>query len=137
MSAIKTRHEHKTILDLSNSKRLSEGQARRLLRVTEFLEGTSPQFIDYNIKVGSYFIHLHLINASGKPACHLKDYGDFYISINEVNARGKYSTIKLNRDYRFSDQYWISVNSRFQMRTKHLADVIILCQRLNNLKAFL
>lgn len=138
MSAIKTKHESRTILDLSNSKRLSKHQAYKLLRTTEFPERIGLSYMDYSIRVGMYVINLHLINTRfDRPAKHLKDYGNFYITINEVNVREKYSSINLNRDIRFTGQDWISANNTFSLRSYHLADIIVYCQRLNALKAFL
>ena len=138
MSAIRTKHESRTILDLSNSKRLSKYQAYKLLRATEFHERIGQSYIDYNIKIGMYVINLHLISTKfDAPAKYLKDYGNFYISIHEVNVRGKYSSINLNRDIRFVGQNWLQPNNNYNLRAYHLADVIIHCQRLNALKAFL
>lgn len=135
MSAIKSKYEHKTILDFSD-KKVTRNSIQKSLRQAEFIQtyyensGVSLTYIDNEIIVGMYKIRLFLDVVDG--AKKLRDYGRFQISI-----QGGSKWINLTRDSRFKSQTWIKSNENNQLNISHLVDIILHCQRLDKLKSFL
>lgn len=141
MSLIRNKLEHRTILDFSKGK-VSENSVKQALRQADVLELTNStevrKLIVNRIKVGMYMIYLRFsdMDTSGNRK-RLKQYGKFSIHIYEEDRSGSRSLINLNSDSRFKSQYWTSINRNSGFLMKNLADVIIHCDRLNHLKAFL
>lgn len=135
MTTIRTTIEHKTILDFSDSK-ISQNYVMNKLRTANFLEfkksckGTRT-YLHYNIKIGIYTIFIDLFHTQS-CAKKLKDYDVFYINISEGNKE-----INTTRDSRFISEPWVKINRKLRLKTPGLAEAIVFCGRLNNLKAFL
>lgn len=135
MTSIKINTEDTTILNFGNSK-ISQRHAVRKLRAAEFLEFRlgdkgSRTYLNYNIKVGIYTIFVDLFPTQS-CAKKLKEYKTVSIRISEGNKE-----INTSRNKKFSTESWVKFNKRLQLKTSHLAEAIVLCSRLNNLKAFL
>mgnify|MGYP001549103637 CR=1 FL=1 len=139
MSAIKAKQENKIILDLSNHN-VSKNQLKNMLRTLEvrnqYEDQKSTVFINNLIKVGMYTIKLWLPLDASPNWTKLKQYNDLQISIYEENDL-KNTWIVLHDDSRFNTQYWVYYNYFGKLRIKHLLDILLYCQRLNNLRAFL
>jgi hypothetical protein len=90
------------------------------------------------IKVGMYMIQLWFSDRdTSRNRRKLKEYGKFNIHIYEECASGDYRLIRLNRDVRFNNQYWASLNKKSGLMANSLTDAIVHCNRLSRLKAFL
>jgi hypothetical protein len=139
MSAIRSKHEVKTILDFSDVKN-TQIYIKQSLKTAEFNQihyhdnGIGVVYVDHEIQVGMYKITL-LLNCS-RDAKLLKDYGRFSITISEYE-QGSRKSIDLKRDRRFKHQSWIDYNENEQLNISKLTDIIIYCNRLNRLKSFL
>lgn len=135
MTAIRTTIEHKTILDFSDSK-ISQNYVMNKIRAADFLEFKSSRkgvrtYINYDIKIGIYTIFVDLFHTQS-CAKKLKDYETFCIRISEGNKE-----INTTKDVRFSSEAWVKNNKKLHLKTSNLAEAIVFCSRLNNLKAFL
>lgn len=141
MSAIKCKHECKTLLDFSDTKRVSKNLVKQSLRKAEMpsYHSCDNELIhtDYDIIVGMYRIRLKLfLSDQNKSKTKLKDYGSFYIEVSEpYEEPGRRKIIWTESDRRFKSQNWSC--RRNNMRINDLVNAIIYCNRLNNLKAFL
>jgi hypothetical protein len=139
MTAIKVKTEKRIILDFSDMH-YSKNKIKTALRKTEIvharINNDFTTVFHNDIKIGMYTIHLHLPFDSSLKWSRLKDYGDFEVSIFDTEDP-KDSRIDLKRDQRFRAQYWIAKNFFGKLRIKHLIDMIVYCQRLNKLRAFL
>lgn len=135
MTAIRTTTEHKTILDFSDSK-ISQNYVMNKLRGADFLEFKKSRkgirtYLNYDIKIGIYTIFIDLFHTQS-CAKKLKDYDTFCIRISEGNKE-----INTTRDNRFTSEPWVKINKKLRLKTSNLAEAIVFCSRLNNLKAFL
>lgn len=134
MTALKIKQENKIIFDLSDRK-YSKSQVKKLLRVSEIKNkrefNNCVIFLHNYIKIGMYTIRLWLPADSSCNWSRLKNYKDFQITIQDNKK------IELQEDRRFSSQYWVKNNFFGKLRIKHLVDVIMHCQKLDNLKIFL
>lgn len=142
MSAVKGLLEHRTVLDFSKDH-VSKDLVRRALCRTEII-GLCQQkpgnitFIDNDIKIGMYTIRLDFSEIHpGDGHKHLRDYGGFKVKIFENSSPEVSAEINLNKDKRFSKQYWTNLNKNYNLLTKNLIDIILHCSRLNNLRVFL
>jgi hypothetical protein len=45
--------------------------------------------------------------------------------------------INCEKDYRFKEQNWAPIAYTYNVRIKHLLDIILYCNKLDNLRAFL
>lgn len=146
MSAVKCKHEYKTLLDFSKTeRRVSKNLVKQMLRQAELPSyrnsGNEIIYTNYEINVGMYHIHL-LLNADEFVAqTKLKDYGSFSFELTEEilgqpkNEYDMRNVIWVERDSRFKHQYWSDRNK--SIRINDLVNMIIHCKRLSNLKAFL
>lgn len=145
MTAVKCKQEYKTLLDFSNTKRkVSKNLVKQLLRQTDVVsyheDNTGMIHTSYSIIVGDYKIRL-ILNPLQEYGCappvhknsKLKQYGAFRIELTE-KWNGHYKTIG-PKDYRFKNQYWLEFFRPARMND--LANAIVYCSRLSNLKAFL
>lgn len=138
MSLIKGKTEFRTILDV-NSK-ASKNQINKALRQVEVIELVCNEdanhytFVENDIVVGMYNIRLEFYSISTEQRSRLKEYGGFKVSIYENNNS---TGIKLNRDKRFKNQYWVKLNQDYKIRTNILTDIIMYTKRLDELKLFL
>jgi len=132
MSLCKLQYEYRTILDFSE-KNVSRNLVRTSLTKTEVLGlhniESELMYIENEIKIGMYRIRLLLSKLDAK---HLREYGSFKIKIYQAD-----SCINLHRDKRFNIQPWVDKNEENNLRVKDLVDVILYCNRLNNLSSFL
>lgn len=141
MSAVKGLLEHRTVLDFSKDH-VSKNLVRRALCQTEILDlcrkAGNITFIDNDIKVGMYTIRLGFSEVHpGDNRKHLRDYGGFKVKIFESGSPEMSAEINLNKDKRFSKQYWTGLNKNYNLLTKNLIDIILHCSRLNDLRVFL
>lgn len=131
MTSLKTVVEHRDILNFSRDH-ISKNFVRQTLKKTQFdhiiSDGKKSTIVINHIIVGMYHIHLILDGMGG-----LKNFG-IQIS-DELRNYGKH--INLDKDCRFNNQDWIETNNRCRLTSKHLADIIMHCHRLNKMKAFL
>lgn len=138
MTLIRSKRENITILDFSSGK-VSKNKIKQSLRnikiVDVYNQDTKVLTITDNyIKVGMYNIKLMLPTDynPNKSSKHLRDFGCFQVGIFESNQQ-----INLQKDKRFSSQYWIKPNRNNTLRLPNLTDIIYYCYRLNKLKLFL
>lgn len=136
MSAIKSEHEFRTIINIKSNK-ISEYKVKKILRETNVLswESTAQKFtsIDNQIDIGIYRISLIL---NDKPfAKKLKDYGKFTIRIFELYP-GTETEIDLRKDYRFKKYEWIRKNECGSFCINDLVKAILDCHKLDSLKIF-
>jgi hypothetical protein len=144
MSLIKGKQEFRTILDFSTSD-ISKNRIKQSLRQTEVLEliqheGSSVYtLIENDIIVGMYQIRLFFNHREcTQSRTRLREYGGFRIAIYERNRKGTVlQNINLNKDSRFKNESWVTLNNNHNLHSKDLVDIIMLLQRLNNLKMFL
>lgn len=136
MSAVKVKHESRTILNLSQNV-LSYSGVEKILRDTKVScferLGNVCLSIDNQINIGMYTIRLEL---SRKEAAEkLRDYGRFSIRIFE-NGRDGLREVNLKKHEIFRERSWVQRNQEEQFRISDLVEVILLCRRLHNLRAF-
>ena len=135
MTAIKAKQEARLIFDFSSGK-YSKNKIKQILRNCEVVRGSTSKegvvtmYINV-IKIGMYTLYLHLPYDCPFNWTKLKQFKDFDVGIADPWS------IDLHEDNRFKDQYWVSMNSFGNLRTKHLVDIIAHCCRLNKLSAFL
>jgi len=140
MTAIRGVSQDKVILNF-NGEKCSKNRIKQALRKCEIVNleqrDETQEFILYLniIVIGMYVIVLELPFDSSANWRHLKDYGDFQISI--CDSLDHKSRIDLKKDPRFKNQYWVPKNFFGQLRIKHLIDIVAHCHRLNKLKAFI
>lgn len=151
MTAIRSAIEFRNISDFTSPKNLSKRQIIDQLRCAEVLEAKFDKdvvtFIVNNIKVGMYVITLSFADSqdvtnTGTSRSRLTQYGRFLINIYEnaiaVDKHGighvLSKDIEISRDRRFKHQKW---SNKETFNINELADVIMHCNRLNDLKAFL
>lgn len=142
MTAIKCKQEYKTLLDFSDTKRVSKNLVKQQLRNAELQsyrnDGRSMIHITHDIVVGMYKIRLSLHNDMHAQKSKLKEYGNFSLSIMELTNSGeKYGSVYVSLppwDKLFKTQSWY-YNSN--LRINDLADAVVYCKRLSKLKAFL
>ena len=133
MTASKTIHEYRTILDFSN--KVSKNIIKQSLQNAEVLsicpDKNSVTYIENEIKVGMYTVHLHLHNYETNIR-NLRGHGRFSISIHQTgNTQANYLESK------FKDQPWVKRNDKADLRIQDLINIIYYCNRLNQLKIFL
>lgn len=136
MSLVKSKKEHKIILDFSAKKvsknlikkSLKDAQVQRFVRKDEC---NTIYMVDNIIKIGMYFIKLNLVATDDTLKTKIKHYGNFNVNIYDVNK------INLLKDRRFKSQYWVSINKNNGIKVKSLIDIIMYVKKLNNLKVFL
>lgn len=139
MTAIRSHEEPRTVLDFSQGKS-SKNKIKQALTdctLASLVEDQDYEVTLYlnQIKVGMYSIVLQLpYDLEGTRK--LKDFKDFEISIYD-SEDVRTSRINLKKDPRFKDQYWVPLNFFGKLKVKHLTDVVVYCQRLDRLKAFL
>jgi len=128
---------NKTILNFSDGK-VTRSKLRKSLSAAKFIpsvcrgEGLRFSFVDNEILVGMYKIRI-LLNWE-KEGQFLRNYGGFQIRVYQGDEEQE---IDLDSDRRFNFQSWIYLNQNSKLKIKHLAEIILYCQRLNKLKAFL
>lgn len=130
--------EHRTILDFSQGE-ISKSLVRNALQNVEvitFTKGDGFRSIDNEIRIGMYLIRLYFY-PSLDTKNRLKEYGEFQISLHEIQGTHALKQINPRLDSRFNQEYWVSLNSNGQLKPKNLIDIIIFVKRLNNLKVFL
>lgn len=137
MTALRIEEQPKTILDFSGLKS-SKNRVRLDLQqcqINNIIENESGELTIFRneIKVGMYRIVLALPPDSPADCSRLKDYKDFEVLIYDDED----ASINLKKDKRFKDQYWVQYNFFGKLRASHLIDIILYCQRLNRLSAFL
>lgn len=134
---IKYKTNNKTILNFSAGK-ISKNKLRKALSTAKFIpsiyndSGIHISYVDNEIIIGMYKIRI-LFNWN-KEGLFLRNYGGFQIRIYQGDDNQE---IDLNQDLRFKSEIWNYSNNRFKLKIKHLTEIIIHCQKLNNLKAFL
>lgn len=143
MSVLKCKHECKTLLDFTNTKRLSKNMIKNRLRKAELNsyrrdKSGAVHRITYDILVGIYLVRLGLNSDVLNEKRKLRDYGSFSITIMELThieilgCSGFYPVS--DNSNLFKSQYWFDNN---QIRIKDLVNAIIYCHKLNKLKSFL
>lgn len=137
MTALKIEERPKTILDFTGlkSSKNSVRMALQQCQINNIIEGKTGELTIFRneIKVGMYRIVLALPPDSPTDCSRLKDYKDFEVLVYDEED----IAINLKKDKRFKDQYWVQYNFFGKLRTTHLADIILYCQRLDRLRAFL
>jgi hypothetical protein len=142
MSLVKSKQEFRTILDFSKGK-LSKNKIKNSLREAEVLEytqhGDAISFVTNDIQIGMYQIRLCFYSVNAEQSRNrLKEYGGFRVAIYERHRRSNaIQHINLDKDKRFNGQYWTKINKGYNLRMKHLVDIIMFTNRLNKLKMFL
>jgi hypothetical protein len=137
MSVVKGKTDYRVVLDFSNEK-CSKNKVKMALRKAEILNLQFEQYghtctrIQNIIKIGMYTIRLWLPGDTPQSWNKLKDYGDFEIDLYDTSK-----SIDMTKDSRFKGQYWSNMNFFGKLRIKHLIDIIMHCNRLNRLSAFL
>lgn len=145
MSLIKGRQEFRTILDFNGKNKISKNKIRQALREVEVCElvclpDTSIYtFVENDITVGMYQIRLSFSSVdSSRSRNRLREYGGFRVAVYERSKKGNVlHNINLFNDRRFKSQHWVETNKDYNLRMKHLVDIIIHLNRLNRLKMFL
>jgi hypothetical protein len=142
MTAVKCKQEYKTLLDFSKTdRRVSKNLVKQLLRQAELpsyqRDDKSITHINHDIIVGIYKIRLSLCNEFDAQKNKLKQYGNFSFNIMELTSSGdEYGAAYVllpPRDKLFKNQYWYYND---KLRINDLANAIIYCSRVSNLKAF-
>jgi hypothetical protein len=137
MTAVKAKSESRVVLDFSTINKCSKNHIKQALRgcevvcVEESKEPNEFTIFRNEIKIGMYTVVLELPFDSPLTWRHLRDYGDFQVSIYDS------SHIDLKLDNRFKSQYWVLENFFGKLRIKHLVDIISHCARLDKLKSFI
>lgn len=139
MSTIRGMLQSRTILDFSKNK-VSKNYVAQALRKVEVLETTKNSehsiiFIENYIQIGMYKIRILPYALHINSRTKLKEYGGFSIEITETGHEDK--PLNYQKDCRFKDQGWIKQASTYQLHNKQLIDIILHCNRLNNLSIFL
>ena len=142
MTAVKCKQEYKTLLDFSKTdRRVSKNSVKQLLRQAEIptyqRDDKNVTHINHDIIIGIYKIRLSLCNEFDTQKNKLKQYGNFSFNIMELtNSGDEYGSAYVllpPRDKLFKNQYWYYND---KLRINDLANAIIYCNKLNNLKAF-
>ena len=129
MTAIRVHEEPRTICDFSG--KCSKNKIRQALRTCQITNIEGNTLYDNRIKVGMYTITIWFPFDLEGPR-KLREFRDFEIVIFDGEKQ-----INLKTDPRFRGQYWVQHNFFGKLKIKHLIDIIIYCQRLDKLKAFL
>ena len=143
MTKVRGKIERRTVLDFGRGK-VSKNHIRQALRRAEVPEiiftNNDCTFIDNCIQVGMYQICIvpkvrSPFEFLDSPKTKLKDYGGFTIEIFE-KTNDRLKPINCQKDGRFKEQKWASLAYTYDVRMKHLLEMILHCSRLNNLRVF-
>jgi hypothetical protein len=143
MTIVRGNYERKTILDFGKGK-VSKNRIRQALRHTDVFEAEKNNdhtiYYDNTIRIGMYEICIiPKLKLGYRFPCgtkfKLKDYGGFSIEILERN-KNYLKAIDCQKDNRFKEQKWATVAYTYDVRMKHLLEMILHCSRLNNLRIF-
>lgn len=140
MSANRVKHEFRTAINFDGS-RVSKYKVGRLIREAEFpfieYRGAETLVFDHEIKIGHYVIRLLLNTVSFKSSIpnKLNQYGGFGIRMYQ-EQNGQLKEIWLNKSNFFREESWICRNENSMLNISDLVSIILLCNRLDRLKAF-
>ena len=159
MSVHNIKYEYRTILDFSQEK-VSKVNIRKKLSIVEVVDieipyqknregyikitdGSDLIYIRNEIQIGMYRVRLLVSSRyctkngySYKRDTHnLRDYGGFKVKIFQIGSRSTYE-IDLDRDIIFKKNGWRKKNMNNKLRISDLADIILHCHRLHNLRAY-
>ena len=141
MSLVKSKApEYRTILDVSERKKVSKNFVRETLRKAEVLQFTCHedmvQVIHNEIKIGMYTMYLDFADRDlDHPRHKLREYGGVGLWI--YDDKSGEPIYRLDKDDRFKNQHWTAAARFHKMHLNDLVDAIIYCSKLNKLKAFL
>lgn len=141
MSVVRVKYEFRTLFDFGNNA-LSKNKIRKVLRETKIqtkdvnLENV-PIFIRNEISIGMYLIKLELPlkQADQRNFCPLKAFGKFNVDIYQQNVHGS-NKIDISKHCIFKKKDWAGRLDSYQVGVADLADIILLCSRLERIKAF-
>lgn len=142
MGLIRGKQEFRSILDFS-AENISKNFVKQSLREVEIeglvrSESGHYTYIENQITVGMYQIQLSFQSVEGPDSkSKLKDRGSFRVAIYEQKRSNVLKNINLDRDKRFSHQYWVKLNHQSDIKINSLADIIVYLHRLDRLKLFL
>ena len=142
MTKVRAKLEIKTILDFSKGK-VTRNRIKQAIRKTEVIEtfqSKNRTILRENcIRVGMYRIDIIPSSVSTESRKYLREYGAFAINIYEsMNSQhNHHKLVHPHSDSRFEGQHWITRLKGYNLRIKHLIDIIYYCDRLNKMRAFL
>lgn len=143
MCLVKAKQEFRTILDVSERKKVSKNFVRQSLRKAEIsdilTEGTITKVLNNKIKVGMYLIKIDFSYLdSSKPRRHLREYGGVGITIFEGKPGDpdSWKPIQIEKDKRFCYKEWLVPAVTYSLRLNDLVDAVVHCSKLNKLRVF-
>lgn len=143
MCLVKAKQEYRTILDVSERKKVSKNFVRQSLRKAEIydflVEGSTTKVCGNEIKVGMYLIKIDFSYLdSSRPRRHLREYGGVGVTIFEgkTGHPDSWKAVRIERDRRFCYKPWLVPAVTYSLRLNDLVDVVVHCSKLNKLRVF-
>ena len=141
MCLVKAKQEYRTILDVSERKRVSKNFVRQSLRKAEIydflIDGTTTKVLGN--EMGMYLIKIDFSYLdSSKPRRHLREYGGVGVTIFEgkQDNPNSWKAVRIERDKRFCFKEWLVPAATYSLRLNDLVDVVVHCSKLNKLRVF-